>query len=93
MPTWLHILIAALIPTGILLGGSVFLIVTGQMPLAVWVPIPVAVISLYLYMKLVPARCPECGGKVYLKRSKERRFYHECKACGRVGSTECSMDE
>jgi hypothetical protein len=93
MPTWLHILIATLIPTFILIGGSSFFMLTGQFQFAVLIPIPLAVLMLFVYMKLVPARCPECGGKAYLKRSKEKLFYFECQKCGRVGITECSMDE
>ncbi len=93
MPTWLHILIATLIPTFILIGGSSFFLLSGQLPLAVLVPIPLAVLALWAHMRLVPARCPECGGKAYLKRSKDKLFYYECQKCGRVGNTECSLDE
>ena len=93
MPTWVHILIAALIPTCILIGGSSFFIVTGQFQFAVLIPIPLTVIALWAFMKLVPARCPECGDKAYLKRSKEKQFYYECKKCGRVGNTDCNLDE
>ena len=93
MPTWLHILIAALIPTFILIGGSSFFLLSGQLPLAVLIPIPLTVLVLWVFMKLVPARCPECDGNAYLKRSKDKLFYYECAKCGRVGNTECSLDE
>ena len=66
---------------------------TEQFQLAVLIPIPLAVILLYAYMKLVPARCPECGGKAYLRRSKEKLFYFEFQKCGRVGKAECALDE
>ena len=93
MPTWLHILIATLIPTCILIGGSSFFMLTGQFQLAVLIPIPLTILALWVFMRLVPAQCPECGGKAYLKRSKEKLFYFECQKCGRVGNTECSLDE
>jgi len=93
MPTWLHILIAALIPACILIGGSTFFTVTGQLPLAVLIPIPLTVLVLFVFMRFVSSKCPDCGGKAFLKRSKEKLFYYECVKCGRVGNTECSLDE
>ena len=93
MPIWLHILIAALIPTGILIGGSSFFMLTGQFQLAVLIPIPLTILALWVFMRLVPARCLECGGKAYLKRSKEKLFYFECQKCGHVRNTECSLDK
>ena len=69
MPTWFHILIAALIPTCILIGGSSFFMLTGQFQFAVLIPIPLTVMAILAFMKLVPARWPECGGKAYMKRS------------------------
>ena len=93
MPPWLHILVATLIPTCILIGGSSFFMLTGQFQFAVLIPIPLTVLALLAFMKIVPARCPECGGQAYLKRSKEKLFYYECRKCGRVGNTECSLDE
>lgn len=93
MPIWFHILIAALILVSILLGGSVILFITGLLILAVLVPIPLAVLALWLFMKTVPARCPECGGKAYLKRSSEKQFFYECPKCGTVSSTECKYED
>lgn len=93
MPTWLHILIATLIPTCILIGGSSFFMLTGQFQFAVLIPIPLAVVTLFVIMKLIPAKCPECEGKAYLKRSKEKLFFFECKNCGQVGNIDRSLDE
>lgn len=93
MSIWLHILIAALIPTSILIGGSVFFLVTGQLHLALLLPIPLAVVALVFFMKLVPARCPDCGGKAYLKRSMEKKFFYECLSCGPLEKTDCTLDE
>jgi len=93
MKTWQHILIAALIPIVILLGGSILFFIIGQPSFAILIPIPAAALSLYAFMKLVPARCPECGGKAYLKRSSEKKFYYECVNCGVIKKAECSLDE
>jgi hypothetical protein len=91
MPTTQHILIAAFIPISMLLGGPILFLAIGQLPLAVLVPIPLAVLLLFAFMKLVPARCPECGGKAYLKRSRKKRFYYECVKCGIIENKDCSF--
>lgn len=93
MTPWRHILIAALIPTLILLGGSILFFLMGRPTLAVVIPIPAAVICLLGFMKLVPASCPDCGGKAYLRRSKEKKFYYECAKCGILEKVDCSLDE
>ena len=93
MQTWQHVLIAALIPTIILLGGSILFLVSGQPLIAILIPIPMAALFLYGYMRLVPARCPDCGGKAYLKRSKEKKFFYDCVNCGVLEKAECSLDE
>ena len=93
MTPWLHILIAALIPTVILLGGSVLLFLLEQPVLAVILPVPAAVICLLAFMKVVPARCPDCGGDAYLRRSRVKRFYYECVNCGILEKVDCSLDD
>ena len=93
MAPWLHILIAALIPSMVLLGGSILFFIIGQPLLAVLIPIPVAGLFLYAFMKLVPATCPDCGGRAYLKRSRAKKFYYDCVTCGVLENAECSMDE
>ena len=93
MHVWLHLLIAALIPISILMGGTILFFYIGQFGLAILVPLPLTALLMFIFMKLVPARCPECGGKAYLKRSKEKRFYYVCVECGPIDNTVCKLDE
>lgn len=93
MTLWQHILVAALIPIVILLGGAILLFLLEQPVFAVLLPIPVAAICLFALMKLVPARCPDCGGKAYLRKAREKGFYYECAECGVLDKVECSLDE
>jgi predicted RNA-binding Zn-ribbon protein involved in translation (DUF1610 family) len=93
MSTWQHILIAALIPSIILLGGSILFFIIGQPLFAILIPIPAAVSALFAFMKQVSAKCPDCGGKAFLKRSNEKKFYYECLNCGVLEKPECSLDE
>jgi hypothetical protein len=75
------------------MGGSIFLFYIGQFGLAILVPLPLTALLMFAFMKLVPARCPECGGKAYLKRSKEKRFYYVCDECGPIDDTDCKLAE
>ena len=93
MSPWRHIFIAALIPTVVLLGGSIIFFIAGRPLLSILIPVPVAVIFLFVFMKLVPAKCTACGGKAFLKRSREKRFYYECVKCGILEKADCSLDE
>ncbi len=89
MPMGLHLLLAALLQVGTILGFAVLLIkseLSGtQMLFVIFGGFLVFAAVRILFRRLVHARCKNCGGRTFCKGS--RPIYFECADCGHTHDT------
>ncbi len=96
MPIWLNLVLGTLLQVAVFFGPLVLYVCINKghiinvlffYILAIFCMIDVVTVR-FIFRKLVPAKCPKCGGKTYCKGS--RPIYYKCSDCNHIHETTVS---